>query len=323
MPKEVRLQKGKKYTLTELQAPAGHELGEKTTWNIEVTNQGTVKIDGKEVTTSNQVITLEIENQFSELPINIRKYTLQNGKQVNLADATFELQRKDEQGTYQKVGTEKTNQSGIAHFVINQSGTYRLVETTGPLGYDTLAGNYEFKVDKYGQIHYDGKNIDQDATEWTVTHENHLKAFDLTVHKKADNQTALKGAKFRLTGPDTDIELPKDGEETDTFLFENLQPGEYTLTETFTPEGYQGLKEPIKLVINEDGTVTIDGKEIDDVLVTGEQNNQISLDVTNQAKIPLPETGGIGRVWLYLIAAISLATVGGYLFIKQRTEGEV
>lgn len=323
LPKEVRLQKGKKYTLTELQAPAGHELGEKTTWNIEVTNQGTVKIDGKEVTTSNQVITLEIENQFSELPINIRKYTLQHGKQVNLADATFELQRKDEQGTYQKVGTEKTNQSGIAHFVINQSGTYRLVETTGPLGYDTLAGNYEFKVDKYGQIHYDGKNIDQDATEWTVTHENHLKAFDLTVHKKADNQTALKGAKFRLTGPDTDIELPKDGEETDTFLFENLQPGEYTLTETFTPEGYQGLKEPIKLVINEDGTVTIDGKEIDDVLVTGEQNNQISLDVTNQAKIPLPETGGIGRVWLYLIAAISLATVGGYLFIKQRTEGEV
>ncbi len=107
LPKEVRLQKGKKYTLTELQAPAGHELGEKTTWNIEVTNQGTVKIDGKEVTTSNQVITLEFENQFSELPINIGKYTLQHGKQVNLADATFELQRKRRTRDLSKSGYRK------------------------------------------------------------------------------------------------------------------------------------------------------------------------------------------------------------------------
>ncbi|MGQ4819521.1 prealbumin-like fold domain-containing protein, partial [Enterococcus faecium] len=81
-----------------------------------------------------------------------------------------------------------------------------------------------------------------------LTHQNHLKPFDLTVHKKAHNQTPLKGAKFRLTGPDTDIELPKDGKETDTFVFENLKPGKYVLTETFTPEGYQGLKEPIELI---------------------------------------------------------------------------
>lgn len=100
-----------------------------------------------------------------------------------------------------------------------------MVEQSGPLGYDTLAGNYEFTVDKYGKIHYGGKNIEENAPEWTLTHQNHLKPFDLTVHKKADNQTPLKGAKFRLTGPDTDIELPKDGKETDTFVFENLKPG--------------------------------------------------------------------------------------------------
>ncbi|MGC3150616.1 prealbumin-like fold domain-containing protein, partial [Enterococcus faecalis] len=79
----------------------------------------------------------------------------------------------------------------------------------------------------------------------------------------------------------------KDGKETDTFVFENLKPGKYDLTETFTPEGYQGLKEPIELIIREVGSVTIDGEKVADVLISGEMYNQITLDVTNQAKVPL------------------------------------
>ena len=65
LPKDVRLQKGERYTLTEVKAPVGHELGKKTTWQIEVNEQGKVSIDGQEVTTTNQVIPLEIENKFS------------------------------------------------------------------------------------------------------------------------------------------------------------------------------------------------------------------------------------------------------------------
>lgn len=72
-----------------------------------MSEQGKVSIDGQEVTTTNQVIPLEIENKFSSLPIRIRKYTMQNGKQVNLAEATFALQRKNAQGSYQTVATQK------------------------------------------------------------------------------------------------------------------------------------------------------------------------------------------------------------------------
>lgn len=53
-----------------------------------------------------------------------------------------------------------------------------MVEDSGPLGYDTIAGNYEFTVDKYGKIHYDGKNVDKQSKEWTLNHQNQLKAFD-------------------------------------------------------------------------------------------------------------------------------------------------
>ncbi|TKN16770.1 LPXTG cell wall anchor domain-containing protein, partial [Enterococcus sp. VV15] len=96
-----------------------------------------------------------------------------------------------------------------------------------------------------------------------------------------------------------------------------LQPGTYTLTETYTPEGYQGLKQSVTVVIQEDGTVMIDGTAVKNVLVDGEQHNQISLDVTNQAKVPLPETGGSGRLGIYLTGLIALGLSGVYLFMRN------
>ena len=72
---KMRLQK-ERYILTEVKAPAGHELGKKTTWQIEVNEQGKVSIDGQEVTTTNQVIPLKLKINFF-LPIRIRKYTMQ------------------------------------------------------------------------------------------------------------------------------------------------------------------------------------------------------------------------------------------------------
>ena len=90
---------------------------------------------------------------------------MQNGKQVNLAEATFALQRKNAQGSYQTVATQKTDTAGLSYFKISEPGEYRMVEQSGPLGYDTLAGNYEFTVDKYGEIHYAGKNIEENAPE--------------------------------------------------------------------------------------------------------------------------------------------------------------
>ena len=110
LPQNVRLQKVKPI-LTEVQAPAGHERG-KTTWQIEVTSEGIVTIDGDEVSTEEQVITLTVVNLFSELPIGIRKYTLQDGNEVNLSGATFSLQKKNSSDRYQTIATEKQRIQG-------------------------------------------------------------------------------------------------------------------------------------------------------------------------------------------------------------------
>lgn len=93
------------------------------------------------------------------------------------------------------------------------------------------------------------------------------------------------------------------------------------MTETYAPEGYQGLKQSVKIVIQEDGTVTIDGTAVKNVLVDGEQHNQISLDVTNQAKVPLPETGGSGRLGIYLVGLVALIISGVYLFMRNHGKG--
>ena len=322
LPGNVKLQKEMTYTLIETKAPEGHELSKKTTWEIKIASDGTVTIDGKTVTTSDDTIQLTIENPFVEIPIAVRKYTMQGtDKEINLKGAAFSLQKKEANGTYQPIDSQTTNEKGLASFDSLTPGKYRVVETAGPAGYDTSPGNYEFQIDKYGKIIYTGKNTEMTNNVWTLTHQNRLKAFDLTVHKKEDNGQTLKGAKFRLQGPEMDLELPKDGQETDTFLFENLKPGTYTLTETFTPEGYQGLKEPVTIVIHEDGSIQVDGQDHESVLSPGAKNNQISLDITNQAKVPLPETGGIGRLGIYLVGMIGCAFSIWYLFLKKERGG--
>lgn len=322
LPENVKLQKEMTYTLTETKAPEGHELSKKTTWKIKIASNGTVTVDGKIVTTSDDTIQLTIENPFIEIPIAVRKYTMQGtGKEMNLKGAAFALQKKETNGAYQPMDNQTTNEKGLAIFDSLTPGEYRVVETAGPAGYDTSPGNYEFQIDKYGKIIYTGKNIETTNGMWTLTHQNRLKAFDLTVHKKEDNGQALKGAKFRLQGPEIDLELPKDGQETDTFLFENLKPGTYKLTETFTPGGYQGLKDPVTIIIKEDGSIQVEGQDYESVLSPGAKNNQISLDITNQAKVPLPETGGIGRLGIYLVGMIGCTFSIWYLFFKKERGG--
>ncbi|EGP5092036.1 VWA domain-containing protein [Enterococcus faecium] len=322
LPENVKLQKEMTYTLTETKAPEGHELSKKTTWKIKIASNGTVTVDGKIVTTSDDTIQLTIENPFIEIPIAVRKYTMQGtGKEMNLKGAAFALQKKEANGAYQPMDNQTTNEKGLAIFDSLTPGEYRVVETAGPAGYDTSPGNYEFQIDKYGKIIYTGKNIETTNGMWTLPHQNRLKAFDLTVHKKEDNGQALKGAKFRLQGPEIDLELPKDGQETDTFLFENLKPGTYKLTETFTPGGYQGLKDPVTIIIKEDGSIQVEGQDYESVLSPGAKNNQISLDITNQAKVPLPETGGIGRLGIYLVGMIGCTFSIWYLFFKKERGG--
>lgn len=207
----------------------------------------------------------------------------------------------------------------MAEFTILEPGAYRISETAGPLGYDTIAGDYEFVVGSDGKIQYKGENVAADANCWTLTHGNQLKPFDLVVNKQDELGQALEGAKFRLSGNGQTIELPESQESLAVFHFHDLTPGSYTLEEIVTPTGYAGLTAPVKIRIEEDGSVLIDEKLQPNLLVSGEKNNQIELIVTNQVKVSLPETGGNWHGWLAILSAgLLVLLTGSYLYVTRK-----
>ena len=88
-----------------------------------------------------------------------------------------------------------------------------------------------------------------------------------------------------------------------TPLFLKISNPNYTLEEIKTPEGHVGLKEPVQIVIQEDGEVTIAGEPTEVHLhKVGKQKQPLQLVVTNQA-LSLPETGGMEDLASLLVSA--------------------
>ena len=100
--------------------------------------------------------------------------------------------------------------------------------------------------------------------------------------------------------------------------FEGLGEGEYEITEIIAPQGYNLLKDPIKLVISANATfteckwtVTADGKEL-----TAGTDFLYALTVKNNSGTELPSTGGIGTTIFYIVG--SLLAVGAVILLVTK-----
>ena len=94
--------------------------------------------------------------------------------------------------------------------------------------------------------------------------------------------------------------------------FKDLEDGTYRLTETKAAENHSLLKDPVIIVINRNGESLID------------ENNTISITISNQARFNLPATGGYGR-YIVILGGISLAGVGLFMYRlqKRRKKGNI
>lgn len=94
----------------------------------------------------------------------------------------------------------------------------------------------------------------ENTFEYTISNK---KLVSLSIKKTDENGTkTLDGAKFKLTGPN-DYSKELTTADGGLALFDNLAPGEYTLTEIKAPEGYAKVEGSWKIVIAEDGPATI------------------------------------------------------------------
>lgn len=124
---------------------------------------------------------------------------------------------------------------------------------------------------------------------------------------KTSAENAAEGtyrvAKTGETGVTT-VTTPSSGK----FTIKGLDADTYYLTETKQPAGYNKLKEPVTVVIAEDGTITV-------------ETNKTPVDevkVLNNTGTILPTTGGNGTSLIYFLGAVLALVSGVVLITKQR-----
>lgn len=172
--------------------------------------------------------------------------------------------------------------------------------------------------------------------------------YKLIVNKTNSAGEALAGADFKLEkkNPDgtyTEVtrkttatvdsegnEIPvtdNDGKTATRFTFTGLDDGQYRLTETTTPAGYNTIA-PIEFTVTADHQILSDNPALTALngnKVSGEitltpsaDKSSLSTNIVNQAGTELPSTGGMGTTILYVIGAILVIGAGILLVTKKR-----
>ena len=181
------------------------------------------------------------------------------------------------------------------------------------------------------KLTYGDNNKTETATTTTRTFE--IPVFKYTL--KNTVETALEDATFTLSkdsvttpGKKDIIKLKKkDGTTTEEYLvnssgtvteittgdtgkfkIQGLDAGTYYLTETQQPAGYNKLKDPLMIVIDENGNIKV-GTEPTAVTEVKVLNNTGSI---------LPSTGGMGTTLFYIFGAILVVGSGVVLITKKR-----
>lgn len=168
---------------------------------------------------------------------------------------------------------------------------------------------YGFTVDKYT-----GKNYDDTATrlagaEFTLAHKGGTAISFVKVADSATQNAVYRVAKADETGTTT-ITTPENGKVD----FQGLENGEYTLTETEAPAGYNKLASAIGVKVdgrndgtdNTDATVTITYNN-DNGSVYGEHASNGVIPVRNKSGVTLPGTGGMGTIAFTVIGVLVIA----------------
>lgn len=170
---------------------------------------------------------------------------------------------------------------------------------------------YGFTVDKYTGDKYDDAATRLAGAEFTLTPKNDSTPISFV---RVNAGSATENAVYRVAKADetgtTTIITPENGKVE----FQGLKNGEYTLTETKAPAGYNKLASAIGVKVNgqNDGTDTTNAT----VTITynndnGSSYNQTAsngvIPVQNKSGVTLPGTGGMGTIAFTVIGMLVIA----------------
>lgn len=179
-------------------------------------------------------------------------------------------------------------------------------------------------------------NDPADKTSFGESHDEvNVFSFNIVIDKYAtgNESTKLEGAKFVLKNNEgkyykydaakvTWVDAKAAATEVTTddkgvARFDGLQAGTYHLEETAAPAGYNQLTKDITIVLDKDGSATIDSASS-----TLGADHSLTAGVANSTGTMLPETGGIGTVIFVALGALAVICAGVFLVTNKRMSKE-
>ena len=221
------------------------------------------------------------------------------------------------------------------------AGSKIRVEYTATLNENAVIGG-NGNLNK-AQLEYSNNPRDKDSRGKTVWDNVVVFTYQVVVNKYANSvgeNNKLKGAEFTLTKKLKDS-TPKvitavKYEDGVQFIFKGLDDGEYTLTETVTPEGYNTI-DPITFTVTATHGTEWDGEGVRGDLITAFTGNAASGEITftpdkgtgalttnviNKSGTTLPSTGGMGTTVFYVVGGGLMAVAVVLLVTKKRMENK-
>ncbi|MGN0628691.1 MAG: collagen binding domain-containing protein [Oscillospiraceae bacterium] len=204
----------------------------------------------------NRAITLTAQNLPYQRGVAVCK---ENGSGVRLAGAVFTLY--DENGN--ELQSVTTGASGYVVFNDLGSGSYYIVETAAPEGYQKIDTRFNFQIDENGELQSEHAFVNYGRGEdpfYVITLTNTPTEQQFRIKKVSSaSGGSLEGAQFRILGSGVNkvYTTGKDG-LTDVI---SLPVGEYMLTEVKAPNGYAADPGSRYLVVRADG-IELDGEAL-------------------------------------------------------------
>ena len=315
-------------TTTDWQDVADHDIGDKIPFKLE----GTVPADYDAEYTSYYFAFHDEE----EAGLTFNKDSVEVYVDDTKITAGFEVKTSTNDGCSFEVVFSDLKAIKDVH-----AGSKIRVEYTATLNENAVIGG-NGNLNK-AQLEYSNNPRDKDSRDKTVWDNVVVFTYQVVVNKYANSveeNNKLPGADFTLTkklnGDTTKVIAAVKSPDGKQFTFKGLDDGEYTLTETVTPDGYNTIA-PITFKVNANHEITWEGAGDRNTLLKSLSGNKVTGQITftsdkgtgalttniiNKSGTVLPSTGGMGTTVFYVVGGGLMAVAVVLLVTKKRMENK-
>lgn len=250
------------YELREISCSDDWQLNTET-YNVTINEKGITSIGSLTKSGDNYIVS---DKPRIHTDIVFLKYNNVTGGMVK--NAKFRLSGTSDYGN-DYLMYASSNEIGCVDFENVELGTYELSEIEAPSGYIQKKEPWTVKVDERGvaSIYDNDKEESKNKTGYYTLINEPYHSIRFVKSSTYGDGIYLEGAEFSLTGVSdygTSVDMTATSGKADDgglVVFEGLEPGTYILKETKAPAEHDLNEKPYTVVVNKDGTFTIDGLE--------------------------------------------------------------